>query len=55
MALQESIGSTAPVVFIELNQSAGLAYNTIDCIAINLQVQNLNIDEFFRNILVNTL
>lgn len=55
MAIQERISSTSPVVFVELNQSGGLAYNTINNIAANLQAQNLNIDEVFRNIPINTL
>ena len=53
--IQERIGSVAPVVFVELNQFGGLAYNTTNSIAANLQAQKLDIDKIFRNISINTL
>ena len=53
--IQKRIGSVAPVVFVELNQFGGLAYNTTNSIAANLQAQKLDIDKIFRNISINTL
>ncbi len=53
--IQEKIDSTAPIVFVESNKNSGIAYNTIDRIAANLQAQNLNMDEIFKNAPINTL